>query len=88
MTMQKKVITGCLAVAMLLSVSSLTMAEDMPGPDGDALWNYISKVSPYAKWSFWPDHKGMQDGRAPHGPQHSTAYYSGSLAGIEWMAGL
>jgi hypothetical protein len=72
MIMQKKVLTGCLAVVMMLSVGSLTMAEDMPSPDGDALWNYISKVSPYTKWSFWPDHEGMVDGRAPHGPQHKV----------------
>ena len=70
--MQKKVLTGCLAIIMMLSVGSLTMAEDMPSPDGDALWNYISKVSPYTKWLFWPDHEGMMDGRAPHGPQHKV----------------
>lgn len=70
--MQKKVITGCLAVAMLMSVASFTMAEEMPGPDGSALWNYISKVSPYTQWSYWPDHEGMTKGRAPHGPKHKV----------------
>jgi len=70
--MQKKVTTGCLAVAMIFAMTSLSIAEDMPGADGDALWNYISKVSPYAKWSYWPDHAAMQDGRAPHGPQHKV----------------
>ena len=72
MIMQKKVIIGCLALAMTMSVASLTMAEEMPGPDASALWNYITKVSPYTKWSYWPDHMGMQDGRAPHGPRHKV----------------
>ena len=71
--MRKKTITGCLAVMLMLSVGSFTMAEDaMPKPDGDALYNYISKVSPYSKWSYWPDHEGMLEGRAPHAPQHKV----------------
>ena len=70
--MNRWMITVCLAIAMTLTTSSLTMAEDMPGPDGDALWNYISKVSPYTEWQYWPDHKGMQEGRAPHAPLHKV----------------
>ncbi len=70
--MLKKVITGCLTVALMLSLGTLVLAEDMPGPDGNALWNYISKVSPYTQWSYWPDHQGMQKGRAPHGPLHKV----------------
>jgi hypothetical protein len=56
----------------MLSMNASAMAEDMPGPDGDALWKYISKVSPYTKWSFWSNHEGMRDGRAPHGSQHKV----------------
>lgn len=70
--MKKRILTGCLMLAMILSVGSLTMADDMPGPDGDALWHYISKVSPYTGWDYWPDHKGMQEGRAPHAPLHKV----------------
>ncbi len=46
--------------------------QEMPGPDPVALWNYITKVSPYKNWKFWPDHQGMQPGRAPHGPFHKV----------------
>jgi len=70
--MRKRIIAGCLAAFMMLGFVSLTTADDMPGPDGDALWKYISKVSPYTKWSFWPDHQGMQDGEAPHAPRHKV----------------
>ncbi len=69
--MQKKIITGCLGLAIAMGIS-LAHAEEMPAADGDALWNYISKVSPYTKWDFWPDHKDMQEGRAPHGPLHKV----------------
>ena len=65
-------ITTCLLAALLLSFTAPVLAEEMPGPDGNALWNYISKVSPYTKWSFWPDHQGMLDGRAPHAPKHKV----------------
>ncbi len=70
--MQKKIIVSCLAMAMTLSSASFAISEDMPDADGDALWNYISKVSPYTKWSYWPDHQGMLEGRAPHAPQHKV----------------
>ena len=46
--------------------------SEMPEPDPAALWHYITKVSPYKEWSFWPDHQGMQPGRAPHGPFHKV----------------
>ena len=52
-------------------IGSIALAE-MPGPDPDALWKYITETSPYTKWSFWSDHQGMQPGRAPHGPLHKV----------------
>lgn len=45
---------------------------EMPKPDPNELWIYITKVSPYKSWAFWPDHQGMQKGRAPHGPYHKV----------------
>jgi len=45
---------------------------EMPAPDPGKLWNYITKKSSYKKWGFWPDHKGLQKGRAPHGPLHKV----------------
>lgn len=46
--------------------------SQMPKADPDAVWTYITKVSPYTQWQFWPDHQGMQAGRAPHGPFHKV----------------
>ena len=63
--------TSIMIIAAFVVFGSIVFA-DMPSPDPDALWNYISKVSPYKEWSFWPDHQGMQPGRAPHGPLHKV----------------
>ena len=52
-------------------IGGLAFAE-MPGPDPASLWTYITKDSAYTKWAFWPDHQGMQPGRAPHGPLHKV----------------
>ncbi len=47
-------------------------SADMPEADPGDLWTHITKTSPYQKWGFWPDHQGMQPGRAPHGPVHKV----------------
>lgn len=67
----KKLIIAVSCIVFVFGMIISASAE-MPGPNPDALWNYITKVSPYQKWSFWPDHQGMQEGRAPHGPLHKV----------------
>jgi hypothetical protein len=58
-----------LAAAMVLFMGFAPVAE-MPGPDAAALWEYITKESPYQEWGFWDDHQDMQPGNSPHGPFH------------------
>ena len=77
--MKKNLIVGFVVLLVALFTVPVVMAE-MPGSDADALWNYITKDSPYQKWSFWPDHQGMQDGRAPHGPKHKVYVNDKALA--------
>jgi Cytochrome P460 len=60
-----------LAAALLFGLAALASAQ-MPGPDPAALWNYFTKENPYIQWGFWPDHQGLQPGRAPHGPLHKV----------------
>ncbi len=60
------------ALLALGAALPLQAAENMPGPDPAALWEYITKTSPYPQWKMWPDHEGMQPGRAPHGPLHKV----------------
>jgi hypothetical protein len=61
-----------MAVCFIFLICMSPVFAEMPGPDAASLWNYITKESPYAQWSFWPDHQGMQPGRAPHGPLHKV----------------
>jgi len=67
----KKIVTSIGIFSLCAAVASVALAQ-MPSSDPDALWKYISKESPYSKWSFWPDHQGMQAGNAPHGPLHKV----------------
>jgi hypothetical protein len=65
-------ITFFMVLCFIFAVGATAVFAEMPGPDSASLWNYISKESPYTHWSFWPDHQGMQPGRAPHGPLHKV----------------
>jgi hypothetical protein len=67
--MKKQITVVVMAVTFIFG--AIVFAE-MPNPDPDALWQYITNESPYEKWEFWPDHQGMQPGRAPHGPLHKV----------------
>ena len=68
----KKMIVGCCTLVMLLGFGAFALADKMPVAEGGALWDYITNVSPYTEWSYWPDHQGMLEGRAPHGPLHKV----------------
>ncbi len=70
------VIMSALIVGAYVALGSMVFAE-MPGPDPNELWEYITKSSPYKEWSFWSDHQGMQPGRAPHGPLHKVYEMTG-----------
>ncbi len=67
----KRFITALMVSGCTLFFAAPLFAE-MPGPDPAALWQYITVESPYLQWQFWPDHQGMQPGRAPHGPRHKV----------------
>ena len=77
--MTKNLTIGFIMLLVTLFTVPMVMAE-IPGSNADALWNYITKVSPYQNWSFWPDHQGMQAGRAPHGPKHKVYVNDKALA--------
>jgi hypothetical protein len=80
------IITGFIfTVSCFFLVPYLKCAE-IPEPDPEALWSYITKVSPYEKWSFWPEHQGMQPGRAPHGPLHKVYVNDRALNSVKPVA--
>jgi len=61
-----------MAFLLVFAVSSANLAgaQDGPSVDGAALWERITVLSPYKGWDQFPDHMGMQEGSAPHGPKH------------------
>lgn len=70
--MRNKLITVVLTmtVASIFGLINCKKAEKKVDPA--AVWKEITETSDYTKWSFWPDHKGMQPGKAPHGPFHKV----------------
>jgi len=64
--------SGVTALGLVLLSGLVLAAGDLPGPDAVACWKYITETSPYRQWGMWPDHGGMQPGRAPHGPFHKV----------------
>ena len=44
-----------------------SFAGDMPKAEGKALWDYMTKESPYQKWEHWPGLPGVYEGKPPHG---------------------
>ena len=67
--MKKQITIVLMAVVFIFTAN---VFAEMPGPDAGALWEYITQGNPYKTWDFWPDHQGMQPGRAPHGPLHKV----------------
>lgn len=57
---------GTLAVFSFYS-AMLPGGEDMPKPEADPFWNYISQENPYVAWKQWPGKEGMYEGESPHG---------------------
>lgn len=57
-------------LAIVVMASAAAVATESPSLNGAGLWERITTLSPYTNWDQFPDHKGMQAGRAPHGPLH------------------
>ena len=69
--MKKIILMGTIALFItIVMVIPLRAGNTLPKADPASLWEYITKTNPYKNWKPWPDHKGMQPGRAPHGPFH------------------
>lgn len=70
---KKIILLGAIAAFIITAIALPLMAGNtMPKADPKALWEYITKISPYKNYKPWPDHVGMQPGRAPHGPFHKV----------------
>lgn len=65
--MKKTLIVGLAILISFLFIEAKPGSE-LPAADAQALWKYISEVSPYQDWGFWEDHADMQPGNAPMAP--------------------
>lgn len=65
-----KQLFGALMATFLALAPALSGAAQKPPPlpQAMALWDYITKVSPFSKWGQWPDYQGVQRSSSPHGP--------------------
>ncbi len=68
------------AIFIFLHMVAQANSEELPAPEGDSFWKYISRISPYTQWSHWSDHEGLQKGRAPHGKRHRVFVNEKALA--------
>jgi hypothetical protein len=68
--MKKILVTGLALTAVVFLFAGSSPDAEMPGPDADAIWEYITQESPYTEWGFWDDHKDIIAGNSPHGPFH------------------
>lgn len=59
-----------LFVFALVALFAIPAMAGSHAPDAGELWTKITKDDPYQEWDNWPDHKGLQNGVAPHGPLH------------------
>lgn len=70
--MKKTALLTAITVCCLTLFASLQTMAEMPGPDPKALWEYMTRTSPYTQWKFWDDHQGMLPGDEPHGSFHKV----------------
>ena len=57
-----------MALALLVAGPLPAAKAEMPEPDAEALWKYITETDPYTKWGQWPDFAGVVKSNSPHGP--------------------
>lgn len=81
---KKIILLGAIAAFIITAIALPLMAGNtMPKADPKALWEYITKISPYKNYKPWPNHVGMQPGRAPHGPFHKVFVNDIALSSVK-----
>ena len=62
-----KILITVFAIIALGLLTAHALQDQMPGPNAEEFWTYITKTSPYTEWKFWDDFSGLQPGNSPHG---------------------
>lgn len=79
---------GVVFSLLAIPVVGLAMSHGkMPAAEGKALYEYITKASPYEKWSMWPGKEKLYPGTEPHGALLTTYVNEAALKGINEQGG-
>lgn len=65
-----KISTALVLLQLTLPTAAARAETPLPGPDPEAIWEFIAASSPYTGWQTWAGLEGMQPGSPPHGNLH------------------
>jgi len=60
---------------------------ELPAADGQAVYEYITKINPYTNWPLFPGKDKLYQGRHPHGAFLTTYVSEDALASIKAKQG-
>ncbi len=69
------VVGSFLTLPVIAQSFSMKTGGDKDMADGQTVYNYITKTSPYTEWPLWPDKGKLYKGQHPHGA-YLTTYVS------------
>jgi len=76
----------CAFLAASFAVA-LAGGSSLPKAEQDAVYEYITKTSPYQQWSLFPGKGKLYEGKHPHGALLTTYVNDLALKGIQAKAG-
>lgn len=68
--------------------TALAGEKGLPAADGKAVYEYITKTSPYQKWALFPGKDKLYEGKHPHGALLTTYVSADALKAINGKAGM
>ena len=66
---------------------ALAAGDSLPKADGKAVYDYITKTSPYEQWPLWPGKDKFYKGQHPHGALLTTYVTESAKATINSKSG-
>jgi len=88
--MRKSSLSALLALALLcFGVTPVCAADsELPDPDANAVYNYITRIKPYQNWPLYPGKGRLYQGRHPHGAFLTTYVSPEAEASIKAKQGM
>ncbi|WP_305042200.1 cytochrome P460 family protein [Geoalkalibacter sp.] len=80
-------VVALMAVFLLVGIGSGAAADSLPKAEGQAVYEYLTKVSPYQDWPLFPGTQKLYEGKHPHGALLTTYVSPDAQAAIQNRAG-